>query len=122
MTAGEVAGELRRAHVLVAPSVPTAEGKREGIPVVLMEAMSSGLPVVASDLSGIPELVVHEVAGLLTPPGDAPAIADALQRLHADPELRARLGAQGRARVEAEFDVERSVEQLLERIPGEVTA
>jgi glycosyltransferase involved in cell wall biosynthesis/peptidoglycan/xylan/chitin deacetylase (PgdA/CDA1 family) len=122
MTGGEVAAELRRAHVLVAPSVPTAEGKREGIPVVLMEAMSSGLPVVASDLSGIPELVVHEVAGLLTPPGDAPAIADALQRLHADPELRARLGAQGRARVEAEFDVERSVEQLLERIPGEVTA
>jgi colanic acid/amylovoran biosynthesis glycosyltransferase len=121
-TGPEVAAELRRAHVLVAPSVPTKEGKREGIPVVLMEAMSSGLPVVASDLSGIPELVVHEVAGLLTPPGDAPAIAAALERLHADPALRARLGAQGRARVEEEFDVERSVDHLLQRFPAQVGA
>ena len=105
-------------HVLVAPSVPTKEGKREGIPVVLMEAMSSGLPVVASDISGIPELVVHEVAGLLTP-----------RRKRSD---RRRAGAAGRrsraaraagrpgprARVEAEFDVERSVDHLLHHFPA----
>jgi glycosyltransferase involved in cell wall biosynthesis/peptidoglycan/xylan/chitin deacetylase (PgdA/CDA1 family) len=121
-TAPEVAAEMRRAHVLVAPSVPTAGGKREGIPVVLMEAMSTGLPVVASDLSGIPELVVDGVAGLLTPPGDAAAIAAALAKLHADPSLRARLGAQGRARVEDEFDVVRSVERLVQRIGMEVAA
>jgi colanic acid/amylovoran biosynthesis glycosyltransferase len=111
-TGGEVAAELRRADVLVAPSVPTAGGKREGIPVVLMEAMSTGLPVVSSRLSGIPELVVDEVAGLLTEPGEPQQIAAALARLHADPALRARLGAQGRARVEEEFDVRRSVERL----------
>jgi glycosyltransferase involved in cell wall biosynthesis len=115
-TASEVAAQLRAAHVLVAPSVPTARGKREGIPVVLMEAMSSGLPVVASDLSGIPELVADGACGLLTPPGDAAAIADALARLHTDPALRTRLGEQGRRRVEEEFDVERSVARLLERI------
>jgi glycosyltransferase involved in cell wall biosynthesis/peptidoglycan/xylan/chitin deacetylase (PgdA/CDA1 family) len=115
-TGPEVAAQLRDAHVLVAPSVPTAGGKREGIPVVLMEAMSSGLPVVASDLSGIPELVVDGVAGILTPAGDAPAIADALARLAADPGLRARLGEAGRRRIEEEFDVRSSVERLLEHM------
>jgi len=115
-TGPEVAAQMRDAHVLVAPSVPTRGGKREGIPVVLMEAMSSGLPVVASDLSGIPELVADGEAGLLTPPGDAVAIADALERLHADPLLRERLGEAGRRRIEDEFDVRRSVERLLEHI------
>jgi colanic acid/amylovoran biosynthesis glycosyltransferase len=121
-TAPEVAAHLRAAHVLVAPSVPTAAGKREGIPVVLMEAMSSGLPVVASDLSGIPELVLDGVTGLLTPPGDPQAIADALARLHADPELRRRLGEQGRRRIEEEFDVQRTVERLLTHIGVETLA
>ena len=121
-TGPEVAAQLRAAHVLVAPSVPTAGGKREGIPVVLMEAMSSGLPVVASDLSGIPELVADGVSGLLTPPGDAAAIADALARLAADPALRARLGAAGRRRIQEEFDVRRSVARLLDEIAGAVRA
>ncbi len=64
--------------VLAAPSVPTRGGKREGIPVVLMEAMATGLPVVASRLSGIPELVTDGVDGLLVPPGDDAALAAAL--------------------------------------------
>ncbi|QEC49140.1 glycosyltransferase [Baekduia soli] len=121
-TGPEVAAQLRDAHVLVAPSVPTSGGKREGIPVVLMEGMSTGLPVVSSRLSGIPELVVDGVAGLLTEPGDAEAIADALARLHADPELRRRLGEQGRRRVEAEFDVERSIDRLLEHMGATAAA
>ena len=64
VTREEIAALLRDADVMAAPSVPTSDGRREGIPVVLMEAMGSGVPVVASDLSGIPELVVNEQCGL----------------------------------------------------------
>jgi colanic acid/amylovoran biosynthesis glycosyltransferase len=112
-TRGEVAAELAAADVLVAPSVRTKAGKREGIPVALIEAMSSGLPVVASDLSGIPELVEHGVTGLLAPPGDAGGLAAALRALHEDRTLGPRLGAAARARVLAEFDSGRSVDQLV---------
>jgi glycosyltransferase involved in cell wall biosynthesis len=115
LTRDQVAAELAAADVLVAPSVPTKQGRREGIPVVLMEAMSSGLPVVASRISGIPELVEDGVSGLLAPPGDAQALATALRRLADDPGLRGRLGAEGRRTVQEGFDVERSAEQLIER-------
>ena len=62
---------------------------RDGIPNVLVEAMAAGAPVVATAVSGIPELVEHEVNGLLIPPDDPEALADALLRLHDDPELTA---------------------------------
>lgn len=110
-----VAAALAWADVLAAPSVPTRSGKREGIPVVLMEAMATGLPVVASRLSGIPELVEDGVGGLLLPPGDATALADALERLARDPLLRRRLGRRGCERVRREFDVDRSAGELAER-------
>jgi colanic acid/amylovoran biosynthesis glycosyltransferase len=111
----EVAELLRGAHVLVAPSVPTRRGKREGIPVVLMEAMSSGIAVVASRISGIPELVEDGVTGLLVPPGDAAAIAAALVRLHDDPAGRQRLGQAGRAKVVEEFDAQKNGAELVRR-------
>jgi len=114
-TRTEIADELRAADVLVAPSVPTRQGKREGIPVVLMEAMSCGLPVVASAISGIPELVEHRVCGLLVPPGDARALADALRTLEADRDLRERLGRAARLRVLAEFDLDASAAELARR-------
>jgi colanic acid/amylovoran biosynthesis glycosyltransferase len=104
---------LRRAHVLAAPSVPTRSGKREGIPIVLMEAMASGVPVVASRISGIPELVDDGVSGLLVPPGDARSLAGALARLHADASFRERLAQAGRAKVEAEFDLHRNAAELV---------
>jgi glycosyltransferase involved in cell wall biosynthesis len=114
-TRAQVAAELAAADVLVAPSVRTPAGKREGIPVALIEAMSSGLPVVASDLSGIPELVEHGVSGLLAPPGDAGALAAALRALHEDRTLGPRLGGAARQRVLAEFDAQRSVQELVGR-------
>jgi glycosyltransferase involved in cell wall biosynthesis len=117
-TMDEVAALLQRADVLVAPSVPTAGGKREGIPVVLMEGMSSGLPVVASDLSGIPELVEDGRTGLLVPPGDPVALAAALRRLAGDPGLATALARGGRERVLAEFDVTRSAGRLVELFGG----
>src|SRR5690606_25340670 len=119
-THAEVAAALREADVVVAPSVPSSDGRREGIPVALMEAMGSGVPVVASDLSGIPELVIDEETGLLTPPGDAGAIAAALERLYNDPELRQRLGSAGRDKVLREFDLHKNAEHLVELFQAEV--
>jgi glycosyltransferase involved in cell wall biosynthesis len=105
--------ELRGADVLVAPSVISARGQREGIPVVLMEAMSCGLPVVSSRLSGIPELVADERNGLLVTPGSASELAEALRRLATDPALRERLGREGRATVERDFDLRTSAALLV---------
>jgi colanic acid/amylovoran biosynthesis glycosyltransferase len=115
-TRNEVIAAIGEADLLVAPSVVASNGKREGIPVVLMEAMSCGLPVVASRLSGIPELVEHEVEGLLVPPGDPTALADAIERLHADARLRARMGAAARQRIEREFDLAINARTILDRI------
>lgn len=108
----EVAELVRTADVLAAPSVPTSRGKREGIPVVLMEAMSSGVPVIASRISGIPELVEDGVTGLLVPPGDAEGLARALARLHDDPALRRELARAGRTKVVSAFDVHENASRL----------
>jgi glycosyltransferase involved in cell wall biosynthesis len=115
LTQDRVAMLLRGADVLVAPSVPTAGGKREGIPVVLMEALSSGIPVVASNLSGIPELVEDGLTGLLVEPRDAAGIAAALTRLEADPGLARRLGLAGRDKVLREFDLDTNAGLLASR-------
>ncbi len=123
-TRSEVVAALGAADLLVAPSVVARNGKREGIPVVLMEAMSCGLPVVASRLSGIPELVEDEVSGLLVPPGDASALAVAIRRLADDPLLRARMGAAARQRILAEFDLEtnaRTIRDHIDAVGGAVT-
>jgi hypothetical protein len=83
----------------------------DGIPVALMEAMASGVPVVASRLSGIPELVEDGRTGLLAAPGDATGLANAIWRLQ-DPLLREALARDGRLRVQQEFDLHKTVRQL----------
>ena len=110
----EVIRLLQAADVAVLASQPTRQGKREGIPVVLMEAMASGLPVVSSVLSGIPELVDDGVTGLLVPPADPEALAGALERLGRDPDLRRRMGAAGRRKVAREFDLRANAAVLLD--------
>jgi glycosyltransferase involved in cell wall biosynthesis len=100
------------ADVLVLPSVPTRSGKKEGIPVVLMEGMSSGLPVISSRLSGIPELVQDGKTGFLVAPCDIVGLADALETLYRDPELRRRMGLAGREFVMAEFDLKQNARKL----------
>lgn len=111
-TRDEIVDLLHKVDVVVAPSVPSSDGRREGIPVVLMEAMASGLPVIASRLSGIPELVEDGSNGFLIPPGDVLAIADALGILHEDQSLRQRLGKAGRRKVVQEFDIYKSAAML----------
>jgi glycosyltransferase involved in cell wall biosynthesis len=78
-----------------------------------MEAMASGVPVVASRVSGIPELVEDGVSGLLVTPGDPRSLADALARMHADAALREALAREARAKVEAEFDVRQNARKLV---------
>ena len=95
----------------------------EGIPVVAMEAMAMATPVVITRIMGIPELVDHERTGLLIAPGRLDQLTDALRRLVTSPELRAELGAAGRDKVSAEFDVRVSaqvMQQVLTRELGEV--
>lgn len=109
---------LREMDVVVAPSVPTRDGRREGIPVALMEAMSAGVAVVASALSGIPELVRHRSSGLLVPPGDATAIAVALEELASNPGWRSELAVAARQTVQREFDQRRCAARLVDAIGG----
>jgi glycosyltransferase involved in cell wall biosynthesis len=112
-TRQEVARLVARSDAAVLASAPTRSGKREGIPVALMEAMSAGLPVVASRTGGIPELVNHEQSGFLVTPGDSAALADALERLALDASLRERMGRAGRETILREFDQERCAADLV---------
>jgi glycosyltransferase involved in cell wall biosynthesis len=112
LTRDEIARLLLDADVLAAPSVPTRDGRREGIPVVLMEAMGSGVPVIASNLSGIPELVNDQLTGLLVPPRDATSLADAMECYIKYSDLRRRLGRAGRAKVVDEFDLHKNATKL----------
>ena len=107
---GELLGD---ATVVVQPSVVTPEGKMEGIPVALMEAMSTGAAVVATDISGISELVEDAVTGLLVPERDPAALAKAIAELLDDPELRRRLGRAARKRVEDDYELGRNAALLL---------
>lgn len=108
--AGAVGQDTMREHYAAA-DVFCLPSFAEGVPVVLMEAMAMGLPVVTTRIAGIGELVEDGVSGVLVRPGRADLLADALQGL-ADPEVRARMGAAGRRMVVEEFDVARSAERL----------
>jgi len=84
----------------------------EGLPVVLIEAMAAGVPVVATWVAGIPEIVRDEHNGLLVPPGDAKALAQAIRRLLNDPDLRNQFASAGRERIEQDFNIETEILRL----------
>jgi colanic acid/amylovoran biosynthesis glycosyltransferase len=96
---------LAGAHMLLAPSVTAADGDQEGIPNALKEAMATGLPVVSTMHSGIPELVEDRVSGFLVPEADPAALADRVAFLADRPKEWAAMGRAGRARIEAEYDI-----------------
>jgi colanic acid/amylovoran biosynthesis glycosyltransferase len=114
----EVRAALYQAGVFALPSVVTSRGDRDGIPVALMEAMATGIPVVSTRVSGIPELVEDDVTGLVATPGDADDLARCLTRLLNDAELGARLAVKARERVEQEFDIQKEVRKLHDVIAG----
>jgi glycosyltransferase involved in cell wall biosynthesis len=108
----EVLARYRSADLFVLPSKISADGDRDGLPNVLMEAQSQGLACLSTNISGIPELIVHADSGWLVEQKDSRELAGALERLISDPELRARLGQAGYARVKQEFSMERGIDQL----------
>lgn len=114
----DVKHELARADAFVLPCVISEDGWRDGIPVALMEAMAYGIPVVSTDILGLPELIDHGTGGLLVPSGDVEALADALQMLAHDSDLRESLGRNGRAKVLSDFNNARSAERLQDLIEG----
>ena len=92
------------------------QGDMDGIPVVLMEAMSQQVPVVSTRLSGIPELVVHEQTGLLAEPDNAVNLSQQIARLIEGPELRKQLAAQAQMHVDREFGQTGNIDRLLKII------
>jgi glycosyltransferase involved in cell wall biosynthesis len=115
-------GEVRRivggAAVFAAPCVVADDGNRDGLPTVLIEAMALGTPCVATDVTGISELVRHGSTGLIVPQNDAPALAEALGCLLDDAATRRRLARSARSLVEAEFDIDRQAALMRELFVG----
>lgn len=102
----------RDAHVLVVPSILGKEGRVEGIPVVLMEAMANGRLVIASALSGIPELVEEGVTGRLVEPGDSDAIAAALTEATENWDETKRIAQAGRCRIAEQYLISNNAREL----------
>ncbi len=106
----------RSADLFVLASRIAADGDRDGLPNVLMEAQSQGLACLSTRVSAIPELIEDGDTGMLTPPGDVAALAEALAHLIRNPQERARLGAAGALRVRARFTMNAGIDALAERL------
>jgi glycosyltransferase involved in cell wall biosynthesis len=116
-----VLANYRAADLFVLACRVARNGDRDGLPNVLMEAQSLGLCCIATDHSGIPELIEDGRTGVLVSPGDRAALADALARLIAGPAERLRLGAAGSFRVRAEFSAEAGLDMLAGRFARATT-
>jgi glycosyltransferase involved in cell wall biosynthesis len=112
----QVLALYRKADLFVLASRIAGDGDRDGLPNVLMEAQSQGLACLSTRVSAIPELIEDGNTGVLTPPGDVAALADALARLIRNPQDRARLGAAGAARVRAHFTMTAGIDDLAARL------
>ncbi len=108
----DVSRLIQEAAVLAAPCVIAADGNRDGLPTVLLEAMALGTPCIATDVTGIPEVVRHGQTGMIVPQRDPPAIAAAIKRLLLDPRLAVQLAGQARRLIESQFDVHRNASQI----------
>lgn len=108
--------EIRRlmgeADMFVLPCVVAPDGDMDGIPVTLMEAMACGCPVVSTNISGVPELVIDEQTGLLLEPNDGRAVGRAMARLISEPDLVAKLSRGGRDWVDEEFNISKSAQRI----------
>lgn len=108
----EVSRWYRRAAVFALPCLLASDGDRDGIPNVLVEAAATGVPIVSTAVSGVPELIRDGETGLIVPPRDPEALAEAIERLLDSPKLRAQLATRARAHVESFFDLRRNSEAV----------
>lgn len=108
-----IIGEMDETDIFLAPSVTAADGDQEGIPVVLMEAMAKGIPVVSTRHSAIPELVRDGESGLLAEEGDADGLAERILLMIERPDLRMKMGREGRSFVEREYDINKLNDRLV---------
>ena len=113
-TRPEVVSALHQADILLAPSVTSENGDQEGTPVVILEAMAAGIPVVSTLHAGIPEIVENGVSGILVAERDVAALAGALTNLMGNPELRAGMGRHGRAAITERHDIDKLNDRLME--------
>ena len=116
LSQGAVLEKLQAADIFALASTTDAQGATDVFPTVILEAMASARPVVSTRLAGIPELVVDGQTGMLASPGDSTALAQALEQLLRDPELRLRFGDAGRARIEQYFRIEHTVAPLVQML------
>ena len=114
-TRNEVIEFMDRAELFLSPSVVAADGDSEGIPVVLMEAMAKGLPVVSTNHGGIPELVQHHRTGYLVPERDVAALATAMTEIICNPDTVAGIAREARRHVEKEFDCRKQNDHLIDK-------
>ncbi len=105
-----------RSTAFVMPSLVAPDKSSDGLPTVVIEALASGLPVVGTDTAGIPDAVLDGVTGFLVPPNDPESIADRLQMLLSQPDLRVRLARDGRQLIEREFDLRQNAKALADLI------
>jgi len=115
MSQPEVIQRYIQADLFVLPSRITADGDRDGLPNVLMEAQAHALACLSTTISGIPELIVDQQTGSLVAPEDVDALREALSQLISRPELRARFGEAGWKRVNQDFDMNRGIDDLQQR-------
>ncbi len=112
----------RDSHIFALPSVTAGNGDQEGIPVVLMEAQATGLPVISTFHSGIPEVVADGKSGYLVPERDVDAMTKKLEYLVVHPEIWSEMGRAGRKFIEARYDVRKLNQQLVKRYKALLTA
>ncbi|MBS1790438.1 MAG: glycosyltransferase family 4 protein [Acidobacteria bacterium] len=112
VTQEELQRIYHRATLFALPCQIASNGDRDGIPNVLVEAMATGLPVISTNISGVPELIEHGVSGLLVPEKDAEALAAAIAKLMDSPELRRRFGYAAREKICRLFDAEQNIRSL----------
>ena len=110
----DLANEYRTANVFTLPAIVDSKGDTEGLGVVLIEAMELGLPIVASNVGGIPDVVIDGESGILVPEKDPVALADAFKRLEADPALIEKLLAGARKRIDECFTWDGIIERQIE--------
>lgn len=120
LTNYEIIERYQQYDLFVLASVVAPNGDRDGIPVVMLEAGAQGLPLVSTNISGIPEVVRPHQTGLLVPPADADALAEAILQLAHSPSLRQLLGKNAQSLVQTEFDIDGCTRRLVEIFQGVV--